>query len=103
MDALRFLVSGFVNDHEIMHLQNLAKDGPFHYDQGASRNDRFTNEIIRLRDFGLVKKLFDEALWDIPLRGDLKKFVVLTERGRTYLALRSEMNAQMSGELGRKP
>ena len=96
MDALRFLVSGFVNDYEITHLQNLAKEGPFDYNQGATRNDRFINEIIRLRDFGLVKKLVDHALWDIPMQGDLKKYVVLTDRGRAYLALRTEMSESVS-------
>jgi hypothetical protein len=86
----RIGVSGFVTDWELTHLKKLAEDGPFSYDQGNSRNDRFINEIIRLRDLGLVKKLVDHALWDIPLQGDLKRHLSLTERGRAYLALRSE-------------
>ncbi|MGE3958606.1 MAG: hypothetical protein AB7H96_17980 [Vicinamibacterales bacterium] len=31
------------------------------------------------------------ALWDIPMRGDLKQVVALTDRGRRYLALRLEI------------
>ena len=58
IDALRFLVSGFVSDYEITHLQNLST-GSAPYVQGTSRNERFINELIRLRDFGLVKKLVD--------------------------------------------
>jgi hypothetical protein len=40
------------------------------------------NEIIRLRDFGLVKKLVDYSLYDIQTSGGLKKYVEITDRGR---------------------
>src|SRR5260221_528993 len=50
VDGLRFLVSGFVTEWEYLHLKKLA---PFNYQRGSSKDDRFTNEIIRLRDFGL--------------------------------------------------
>lgn len=91
VDALRFLVSGFVTDWELVHLQKLGADGPFEYVRGADRADRFVGEIIRLRDLGLIKKTVEHSLWDIPLSGDLKRYVALTPRGRTYLSLRSQI------------
>jgi hypothetical protein len=56
VDALRFLVTGFVNEYEIVHLKKLAEDGMFDYQRGPNRDDRFLQELIRLRDFGLIEK-----------------------------------------------
>lgn len=52
IDALRFLVDGFVNDYEIAHLENLARDGSAHHKQGTTRNDRLST---RLSD-GLISR-----------------------------------------------
>jgi hypothetical protein len=93
VDSLRFLVSGFVTEWELTHLKKLAAEGPFRYEKGADKDDRFINEIIRLRDFGLIAKRVDYSLYDIPLSGDLKQFVELTERGRTCLKLRQQLQA----------
>ena len=91
VNSLRFLVAGFVSDWEYSHLKKLAAPAAFDYKKGADKDDRFINEIIRLRDFGLVKKRIDYALYDIPLSGDLKQYVELTERGKTYLKLREQL------------
>ncbi|MFO0907828.1 MAG: hypothetical protein U0794_05615, partial [Isosphaeraceae bacterium] len=56
VDALRFLVAGFVTDWEFVHLEKLASEAPFVYQRGPGRDDRFVQEIIRLRDFGLISK-----------------------------------------------
>jgi hypothetical protein len=93
VDGLRFLVSGFVTDFELIHLKKLAGEARFDYVKGAGHDDRFINEIIRLRDFGLVKKLIPHSLYDIPRSGDLRDYVELTERGRTYLKLRQQLQA----------
>lgn len=93
VDSLRFLVSGFVTDWELTHLKKLASGAPFDYQRASGKDDRFINEIIRLRDFGLIAKRIDYALYDIPLSGDLKQYVELTERGRTYLKLRQQLQA----------
>jgi len=50
VDGLRFLVGGFVSDWEYAHLKKLATEAPFEYQKGANKDDRFINEIIRLRD-----------------------------------------------------
>jgi hypothetical protein len=90
VDALQFLLSGFVTDWEYQHLQKLAAPEPFEYKRGPNKDDRFVAEVIRLRDFGLIAKRIEHSLWDIPLTGDLKDFVKLTERGETYLRLRKK-------------
>jgi hypothetical protein len=94
VESLRFLVAGFVSKFEFVHLQNLAADGPFNYVKGPNRDDRFIAEIIRLTEFGLVRKLKEDIfLNDIPLSGDLKSYVVLTDQGKKYLELRRKMGA----------
>jgi hypothetical protein len=91
VDALRFLVTGFVNDYELVHLTKLADDGPFDYHRGPNRDDRFVQELVRLRDFGLVEKYNVASMWDIPLRGNLKDYIRITQRGREYLKLRKQV------------
>ena len=93
VDGLRFLVGGFVTQWELNHLTKLATGGPFQYSRGSGKDDRFINEIIRMRDFGLISKRIEYALHDIPLKGDLKDYVDLTERGRTYLMLRQQLGS----------
>ncbi len=93
VDALRFLLSGFVTDWEYEHLRKLAGGLPFEYQRGAGKDDRFTGEVIRMRDFGLISKRISYALWDIPLSGNLKDYVELTDRGRSYLKLREYAKA----------
>jgi hypothetical protein len=93
LDGLRFVVSGFVTDWEFVHLTKLASEGPVEYVRGPNRDDGFVNELVRLRDFGLVEKLVDFSLYDIPLPGDLKTYLRITERGRTYLRLRQELES----------
>ena len=91
VESLKFLIAGFVTEHEIVHLEKLASDGPFYYERGPNRDDRFVNEIIRLKEFGLVRKLLNFSLYDLPLSGDLKPYVALTDRGKQYLELRQRV------------
>lgn len=90
---MRFLLSGLVTEWEFAHLQKLAGSEPFGCQRGPGKDDRFVGEIIRLRDFGLISKRLDYSLWDIPLSGDLKQHVHLTERGTAYLKLREQVDA----------
>jgi hypothetical protein len=92
VDALRFLLTGFVTDWELAHLKKLAEPTPFAYQRGSGKDDRFVNELIRLRDFGLISKRIEYSLWDIPLSGDLKEYVRLSDRGRAYLNLREQIH-----------
>ena len=90
---MRFLVSGFVTEREFNHLTKLAGDSLFEYRRGAGQDDRFTNELIRLRDFGLISKRNGGFVRDIPESGDLRQYTEITERGGTYLKLRSTLNS----------
>lgn len=93
VDALRFLVAGFVNDYEIIHLSKLADDGIFAYERSPSRDDnRFVLQLTRLKDVGLIEKCGVTSLWDIPLSGNLKDYVKITQRGRDYLKLRRQVS-----------
>jgi len=89
--ALRFLISAIVSTWEFVHLQKLANDGEYQYEKGSDHDDRFINEIIRLKDFGLVRPIINSSLYGIPLNGNLKNYVELTELGREYLKLRKEL------------
>jgi len=88
VDGLRFLVSGFVTEWELSHLTKLDGDAPFEYKRGLGHDDRFTSELIRLRDFGLIAKRNGGFVRDIPESGDLKHYMEITDRGRAYLKLR---------------
>jgi hypothetical protein len=90
VDTLAFLVSGFVTDWELEHLRKLAASEPFPYQWGGSRDDRFLNELIRLRDLGLIKRNL-RSMWDLPREGNLKDFIEITSRGREYLRIRDQL------------
>ena len=93
VDALRFLVSGFVTDWELVHLQKLASDRPFDYRWGGDRNDRFIQELIRLWDLGLITRNNTESWYDIPREGNLRDYAELTARGNEYIRLRMQLQA----------
>lgn len=98
VQSLRFLVSGFVTDWEIQHLRRLqiGSGELVPYSRGPEKGvgDRFVHEIIRLRDLGLISKKRNESLWDMELNGNLSDYVELTDRGRFYLKLRSEVETE---------
>ena len=94
INALRFLVSGFVTEWEHTHLQKLMAKGEFDYVWGGDRNDRFIQELIRLWDFGLISRKNTKSWYDIPLKGDLRPYAAITERGKQYLLLRSQVLAR---------
>lgn len=94
VDGLRFLVTGFVTEWEYVHLNKLAREEAFDYVRGADKDDRFVNELIRLRDYGLIKKRIEYSMHDIPVKGDLRNYVEITDRGRTYLRLREQLESR---------
>lgn len=95
VDALRFLLTGFVSQFEIGHLRKLAGSERFTYVRGPNKDDRFVGEVIRLWDFGLVsKKPNITTFWDIPLEGDLKEYAEITQRGRDYLVMRDQFDGE---------
>jgi hypothetical protein len=95
LDALRFLLTGFVTKFEIGHLEKLLLEGPFDYKRGENKDDRFVHELIRLWDFRLIDKRNVGTFWDIPLTGNLKDYAEITEDGRQYLALLQEVKGHV--------
>lgn len=90
---MRFLISCFVTRWEYEHLQKLAGDKPYDYVWGGDRNDRFIQELIRLWDFGLVARKNVKSWYDVPRSGNLRDFAEITQRGRDYLLLRQQVQA----------
>jgi hypothetical protein len=86
IEILRFLISHFVTDFELRHLQTLATGAVFPF----KRNNSFVTEIRRLRSFGLLNTLPGKRLAELPMEGDLREFVTITEKGKSYLQLRSQ-------------
>ena len=93
VEGLRFLVSGFVTEWELDHLKKLEGGASFEYRRSLGHDDRFTGELIRLRDFGLIKTRDGQGVRHLPESGDLKRYIEITDRGRTYLRLRNSMAA----------
>jgi hypothetical protein len=95
IDVLKFLVSGYVTDFELVHLQKLASPQPFPYNRG----DTFIEELKRLWQLGLVGKIQSDWYFrGLPDSGNLKHYLTITDRGRTYLTLRAHVNMdQKSG------
>jgi hypothetical protein len=87
IDSLRFLISGFLTDYELIHLKKLNIRDSFPYE----RNSRFISELRRLHDLGLITKVSPVNIGDLPPTGYLKGYIKITERGKTYLRLRSDV------------
>lgn len=93
VNALTFLIRGFLTTWELTQLEKLAGDKPFDYHWGGDRNDRFVQELIRLWDFGLIARKGVKSWYDIPRVGNLREFAEITPRGRDYLVLRQQVQA----------
>jgi hypothetical protein len=90
LDLLRFLISGFVTDAELMHLQKLAARAPFPFVRGPETS-YFLNELRRLRSLGLIENAPGKGVRVLEREGgDLGSYFSVTPRGREYLRLRAE-------------
>lgn len=85
--TLRFLISYFVTDYELSHLQKLAQGEPFPY----TKSTWFVSELRRLRASGFIEPLPGTTLKALPEQGDLRTFFKLSERGKQYLQLRKQL------------
>jgi hypothetical protein len=90
LDVLRFLISGFVTDAELIHLQKLASRTPFPFVRGPETS-YFLNELRRLRSLGLIKNARGKGVRALEREGgDVGDYFSVTPRGREYLRLRAE-------------
>jgi len=92
--SIRFTLEGIVTKYEIKKLEGLIKDEPFlcYY------SEDLYNEMKRLRALSLVNNHDGVGLNDIKRdykdqdkRFDLKRFFFVTDRGRDYLKLLTEL------------
>ena len=94
LDALRFLVSGFVTDAELMHLQKLDRKTAFPFVRGPETSF-FLDELRRLRSLGLIRNAHGgKGIRALDQHGgDVGDYFSVTARGREYLRLRAEVSA----------
>jgi hypothetical protein len=95
IDVLKFLVSGYVTGFELEHLRKLANASPFPFTKG----DTFLEELRRLWQHGLIKKVRDEwYIAQLPHSGDLKSYIAITKRGEQYLELLDQVQAKRAND-----
>jgi hypothetical protein len=90
LEVLRFLISGFVTDAELIHLQKLAGHAPFPFVRGTE-TPYFLNELRRLRSLGLIEGAPGKGVRMLEREGgDVASYFSVTPRGQEYLRLRAE-------------
>jgi len=91
IEALKFLVSGFVTGHELQHLEKLGNQDPFPFVQGPETSF-FEGELRRLRALGLITGQLGKGIRTMRAQGgDVKDHFRITERGVEYLKLRRQV------------
>jgi hypothetical protein len=95
LDAIRFLIGNFLTVPEQQHLRKIAEGQPFIVK--ASKTSRFFGaELRRLRAHGFIRQIGKEGvrtlLQDDGKERDVCKFFEITEQGREYIQLRTEIN-----------
>lgn len=89
--TLKFLVSHFLTEAELNHLQRFESPAPFSFTRDGT-TDAFKSELRRLRSMGLIRSHTGQSI-SIVLRqdkGDVKKDYELTPAGKDYLKLLRE-------------
>jgi hypothetical protein len=90
LEVLRFLVSGFVTDAELIHLRKLASHVAFPFVRGPE-TAYFLNELRRLRSLGLIENAPGRGVRVLEREGgDVGTHFTVTPRGQEYLRLRAE-------------
>lgn len=95
LDAIKFLIGNFLTAPEREHLEKIAKKTPFLV-RANKTSSFFAAELRKLRALGFIKQIGEEGVRSL-LKEDGKErdvcsFFEITERGREYLQLRTELN-----------
>jgi hypothetical protein len=97
IEALKFLVSGFVTGVEFAHLQKLAVKQPFPF-TGGPETEFFLNELRRLRSLGLISNHEGKGIRALRSGGgDINAYFFITPRGQEYLRIRSYIEQPDTG------
>lgn len=94
IEALQFLLLGFVSEYELRHLQKLHSGREFVRD-GKDYPEEFTRQLRHLRNLGLIAHHPGKgvrAMYNDPGQyKDVHAYFYITESGRRYLRLRAKM------------
>jgi hypothetical protein len=97
IEALKFLVSGFVTGAEFAHLQKLANKEPFPFIRGPETSF-FLNELRRLRTLGLINNYEGKGIRALEKDGgDINAYFFITPRGQEYLRIRKQVEQPDAG------
>jgi hypothetical protein len=93
--SIKFLLSYFVTEQELEHLQRLVGKVPSDYANPDDwHHNIFKNELRRLRSLGLIRMNPGKFVEPMPKKEDLNKYCRITDRGLEYLKLREEVEFQ---------
>ena len=87
INTLRFLITSYVTEKEMVHLTKLANKEPFLY----KKNAYFESELRRLRSLDFIRNLTGKTVGGMPAEGDLRDYFELTPKGSEYIQLRQDL------------
>lgn len=90
VESLKLLLTSFVTDRELSHLQQLSHDDEAPYTNAAD----LKLDLKRLMTLGFINAKTD--LEQLPPEGELSRHVILTEKGKKYLTLRESLVTSQS-------
>ncbi|MBN4002218.1 hypothetical protein [Nostoc sp. LPT] len=101
LDAIKFLIGNFLTAPEQDHLEKIAKKTPFLV-KANKTSSFFATELRKLRALGFIKQIGEGGVRSL-LQDDGKErnvcaFFEITQRGREYIQLRTEINALDSNQ-----
>ena len=89
--TLKFLVSHFLTEAELNHLQCFESSAPFSFTRDGT-TEAFKSELRRLRALGLIRSHTGQSIANMLRQdtGDVKKDYELTQAGKDYLRVLQE-------------
>jgi hypothetical protein len=87
IDTLRFLITSYVTENEMVHLTKLAKKDSFAY----KKNYSFESELRRLRSLDFIRNLPGKTVGGMAAEGDLRTYFEITDKGNEYIKVRQDL------------
>jgi hypothetical protein len=98
ISTLRFLITYYVTEKEIVHLRKLARREAFPY----KKNSSFESELRRLRSLDFIRNLSGKTVGGMPTEGDVRDYFEITDKGNEYLRLRQDLDIEPSSTTQQK-